>query len=95
VRVQLNGARGPESFLDTMADLSFVRAAQPSDGALMLEMDDPGHQTPDVVNALVGAGARITAVREVSATLEDVYLQLVGEAGVRDERSLPDEEAGA
>ena len=95
VRVQLNGARGPESFLDAMADLSFVRAAQPSDGALMLELDDPGHETPDVVNALVGAGARITAVREVSATLEDVYLQLVGEAGVRDERSMVDEEAGS
>ena len=41
VRVELNGARGPESFLDTMADLSYVRAAQPLDGALMLELEDP------------------------------------------------------
>ena len=87
VRVQLNGARGPESFLDTMADLSFVRAAQPLDGALMLELEDPKHETPDVVNELVRAGARITGVGEVTATLEDVYLELVGEAGVRDERS--------
>ena len=91
VRVQLNGARGPESFLDAMAGLSYVRAAQPRDGALMLELDDPAHETPDVVNALVGAGARITGVGEVKATLEEVYLELVGEAGVRDERSLADE----
>ena len=93
VRVQLNGARGPESFLDTMADLAFVRSAQPLDGALMLELEDPRHETPDVVNELVRAGARITGVGEVTATLEDVYLELVGEAGVRDERSLSSEEA--
>ena len=93
VRVQLNGARGPESFLDTIADLAFVRSAQPLDGALMLELEDPRHETPDVVNELVRAGARITGVGEVTATLEDVYLELVGEAGVRDERSLSSEEA--
>jgi ABC-2 type transport system ATP-binding protein len=93
VRVQLNGARGPESFLDTMADLAYVRDAQPLDGALMLELEDPRHETPDVVNELVRAGARITGVGEVTATLEDVYLQLVGEAGVRDERSFSSEEA--
>src|SRR6188472_1653851 len=36
VRIELNGARGPESFLGAMADLAYVRAAQPRDGALML-----------------------------------------------------------
>ena len=34
--------------------------------------------------ALVRAGARITSVREESATLEEVYLHLVGEVGERD-----------
>ena len=95
VRVELNGARGPESFLDAMADLAYVRAAQPRDGALMLELEDPKRETPDVVNALVNAGARITGVGEVSATLEEVYLELVGEAGVRDDHTLPDTEAAA
>ncbi len=95
VRVELNGARGPESFLDAMADLAYVRAAQPRDGALMLELEDPKRETPDVVNALVNAGARITGVGEVAATLEEVYLELVGEAGVRDDHTLPDAEAAA
>jgi len=95
VRVELNGARGPESFLDTMADLAYVRAAQPLDDALMLELEDPKRETPDVVSALVGAGARITGVSEVAATLEEVYLELVGEAGVRDVHTLADAEAAA
>ncbi|HEX5579906.1 MAG TPA: ABC transporter ATP-binding protein [Candidatus Limnocylindria bacterium] len=89
VRVDLNGARGPESFLDTLAGLSSVRAAQPRGGSILVELDDPHHETPDVVKALVGAGARITGVGEVTATLEDVYLELVGEAGVRDEHTVP------
>jgi hypothetical protein len=31
-------------------------------------------------------------VREEAATLEEVYLELVGEAGVRDDRTLNTEE---
>jgi len=84
VRIELNGARGPESFVDLMASLPFVTGAQAQSGALLIELVDPPHETPDLVNSLVGAGARITSVREESATLEEVYLQLVGEIGERD-----------
>ncbi|HEY7847213.1 MAG TPA: ABC transporter ATP-binding protein [Candidatus Limnocylindria bacterium] len=94
VRVELNGARGPESFLDTLAGLAYVRAAQPREGALLVELEDPHRETPDVISALVGAGARITGVTEEAATLEEVYLELVGEAGVRDIRVLPEVEVG-
>jgi hypothetical protein len=72
-----------------------VHAAQPLNGALLLELSDPKRETPDVVNALVGAGARITGVGEVAATLEEVYLELVGEAGVRDLHALNDAEEAA
>jgi hypothetical protein len=78
-----------------MANLVSVRAAQPLNGALVVELDDPAKETPDVISALVLAGARITGVNEQSATLEDVYLELVGEAGVRDEHDLADAEAAA
>ena len=84
VRVQLNGARGPESFLERMAGLDYVRGAQVRDGTLIVEMEEPARETPDLVAALVASGARITGVREEAATLEEVYLDLVGEAGVRD-----------
>ncbi|HEY7527086.1 MAG TPA: ABC transporter ATP-binding protein [Candidatus Limnocylindria bacterium] len=84
VRVDLNGARPPESFLGAMAGLDFVRGAQVRSGALVVELHDPFHETPDVVARLVASGARITGVREESATLEEVYLELVGEEGERD-----------
>jgi ABC-2 type transport system ATP-binding protein len=88
VRVELNGARGPESFLDRLADLPFVAAAQALDGALVVELADPAHETPDLVATLVSAGARITGVHEDAPTLEEVYLQLVGEVGERDQTLL-------
>jgi hypothetical protein len=78
-----------------MAALPYVRGARARDGSLVIELDDPMRETPDLVAALVSGGARITGVREEAATLEEVYLELVGEAGVRDVRALPDGEAVA
>ncbi|HEX5396029.1 MAG TPA: ABC transporter ATP-binding protein [Candidatus Limnocylindria bacterium] len=83
-RVELGGAREAESFLTTLAALPFVHGAQANDHTLLVEVRDPAGDNPDLVSALVGDGARIVAVREESASLEDVYLELVGEAGERD-----------
>jgi ABC-2 type transport system ATP-binding protein len=84
VRVELVGARRPESFLDLMADLPFVEGARPDDGALVVELREPRGDNPELVRALVDAGARIVGVREEAMSLEQVYLDLVGEAGERD-----------
>ncbi|MGQ0609304.1 MAG: ABC transporter ATP-binding protein [Chloroflexota bacterium] len=86
VRVDIVGARQPQSFLDLLAELPFVEGVQASDGALLVEVADPRGDNPELVRALVDAGARIVAVREEVATLEQVYLDLVGEAGTRDAR---------
>jgi ABC-2 type transport system ATP-binding protein len=84
VRVELVGARRPNSFLDLLAGLPFVQAARADDGALVIEVRDPRGDNPELVGALVAAGARIVGVREQSATLEQVYLDLVGEVAERD-----------
>ena len=84
VRVDLVGARGPESFLDLLADLPFVEGARPNDGGLMVEVDDPRGDNPELVRALVEAGARVVHVTEQAISLEQVYLDLVGETGERD-----------
>ena len=84
VRVELNGARGPESFIGRMADLPFVTGVQATESTLVVELADPRHETPDLVAALVAAGARITSVAEEAQTLEEAYLSLVGEHGERD-----------
>jgi ABC-2 type transport system ATP-binding protein len=84
VRVELVGARRPPSFLDMLAALPFVEGARADDGALVVEVGDPRGDNPELVRALVDAGARIVGVREEAATLEQAYLDLVGEAAVRD-----------
>jgi ABC-2 type transport system ATP-binding protein len=84
VRVELNGARGPESFVGRLAELSYVSGVQARENTLVVELADPAHETPDLVAELVGAGARITSVVEDAQTLEEAYLSLVGEVGERD-----------
>jgi ABC-2 type transport system ATP-binding protein len=84
IRVDLVGARRPDLFLDLLAGLPFVAGARADDGALVVEVGDPRGDNPELVRSLVEAGARITGVREEAATLESVYLRLVGEAGERD-----------
>ena len=84
VRVELVGARRPASFLDLLAGLPFVQAARADDGALLVEVREPRGDNPELVRSLVDAGARIVGVHEDALTLEQVYLDLVGEAGERD-----------
>jgi ABC-2 type transport system ATP-binding protein len=86
VRVDIVGARRPQSFLDMLAELPFVEGAQASDESLLVEVRDPRGDNPELVRALVDAGARIVAVSEEVATLEQVYLDLVGEVATRDAR---------
>ena len=84
VRVELNGARGPESFINRLAELPYVSGVQAKENTLVVELADPPRETPDLVAELVGAGARITSVVEDAQTLEEAYLSLVGEIGERD-----------
>jgi ABC-2 type transport system ATP-binding protein len=91
VRIELVGARRAASFIDLLVDLPFVQAARTNETALHVEVRDPRTDNPELVRVLVGAGARILSVREDAATMEDVYLELVGEAGVRDARAFGSE----
>jgi ABC-2 type transport system ATP-binding protein len=84
VRVEIVGARQPTSFLEVLGRLPFVEAARAHDSMLEVEVGDPRGDNPELVRALVEAGARIVSVTERAVTLEEVYLALVGEAGTRD-----------
>ena len=44
---------------------------------LLIDVDDPEEENPDIVKAVGSAGGRVQFVTEVSSTLEDVYLNLV------------------
>ena len=84
VRVELVGARRPDSFLDLLAGLHFVVGARADGDALLVEVGDPRGDNPELVRALVEAGARIVHLTEEAISLEQVYLDLVGETGERD-----------
>jgi len=71
----LRGAAEP--FLPVVRALPFTQQVEANDGKLVLTLDDPEAHNPDVVRALVGAGADIQFVGELRYSLEDVYLQLV------------------
>jgi ABC-2 type transport system ATP-binding protein len=93
VRIELVGARRAASFIDLLVELPFVQAARANETSLHVEVRDPRTDNPELIRVLVGAGARIMTVREEVATMEDVYLELVGEAGVRDARAIGPEAA--
>ena len=71
----LRGAAEP--FLPLAQALPFVKASEANEGKLVLTLDDPEGHNPDVVRALVSAGADIQFVGELRYSLEDVYLQLM------------------
>ena len=70
---------------DAIAFLPLVRAADSSATAegsvLTASLGDAARDTPDLVRALVAAGADILEVRADVPTLEEIYLRLVGAPG--------------
>jgi ABC-2 type transport system ATP-binding protein len=60
--------------------LPFVREVKAVENKLLVNLDDPEAHNPDIVRALVGAGADVQFVGELRHSLEDVYLQLVKNA---------------
>ena len=84
-RVALDGGPVDASDLAAMlGSLPFVRNARAEGGDLWVELAEPRRDTPELVRELVTRGARVLAVAEDVASLEQVYLELVGERGERD-----------
>jgi ABC-2 type transport system ATP-binding protein len=64
-------------WVERVRRLPSVRSVQPVDNKLLIALEDPEANNPEVVRALVAAGADIQFVGEMRRTLEDVYLRLV------------------
>ena len=69
-----------ETMADNVRKLTFVREVKVVENKLVVNLDDPEAHNPDVVRALVKAGADVQFVGELRHSLEDVYLQLVKSA---------------
>jgi ABC-2 type transport system ATP-binding protein len=65
-------------FAQVAQRLSFVRQVEAVDNKLVVRLDDPEANNPELIRQLVGAGADLQFVGELRRSLEDVYLRLVG-----------------
>jgi ABC-2 type transport system ATP-binding protein len=63
--------------------LGAVKNLRTSDNKLILDIDNPEKDNPEVVRAIVQAGGNIQYITELRSTLEDVYLKLIREAPVQ------------
>ena len=63
--------------------LGTIKNFRVSDNKLILDLDDPEKDNPEVVKAIVGAGGSVQYVTELRSTLEDVYLKLIREASAK------------
>ena len=74
------GLDGPpsDSLVAAVRSLPVVAEVVELDHHLSIGLADPAVDTPGVVRALVAAGAGIVEVRPRSATLEDVYFEVMG-----------------
>lgn len=66
-------------FVQVVEDFPFIGSSKAIDNKLIVDLDEPEQQNPILVRALVEAGADIRFVGELRRSLEDVYLQLVGQ----------------
>jgi ABC-2 type transport system ATP-binding protein len=48
---------------------------------LIVEVEDPDRDNPDIAEAVIAAGGRIRQLSQLSPSLEDVYLKLIHEGG--------------
>jgi ABC-2 type transport system ATP-binding protein len=64
-------------YVSALEDFDFVQSAEIVDNKIIVRLDDPEAHNPELIQALVKAGAGIQFVGELRRRLEDVYLQLV------------------
>jgi ABC-2 type transport system ATP-binding protein len=79
--VHLDGVS--DGVLAVVKGLGMVKSVRVSDNKLILDIDNPERDNPEVVRAIVGAGGNIQYVSELRSTLEDVYLKLIREASAQ------------
>ena len=69
-----------DTVLAAVKKLDAVKNMRINDNRLVLDVDDPEKDNPQLVKAIVEAGGNVQFVTEIRSTLEDVYLKLIREA---------------
>ncbi len=66
-------------WVEKVRGFGFVTNVEVTDNKLVVDLDAPETQNPQIVRSLVQAGADIQFVGELRHSLEDVYLQMINE----------------
>jgi ABC-2 type transport system ATP-binding protein len=73
----LHLAKVTDPMLKTVSSLPFTRDARVVGDKILVDLDDPEHENPQIVSTLVRMGAEVEFVNELKHGLEDVYLKLI------------------
>jgi ABC-2 type transport system ATP-binding protein len=76
-KVVIHLRRADERLAEQVSSRPYVKETRLVDNKLLVTLDEPEQNNPELVRLLVGAGAEIQFVGELKHSLEDVYLQLV------------------
>jgi ABC-2 type transport system ATP-binding protein len=76
-KVVFHLVKADDRLAELVQALPFVNEAKAIDNKLVVTLEDPEARNPDIVRALVGAGADVQFVGEVRHSLEDVYMKLM------------------
>jgi ABC-2 type transport system ATP-binding protein len=66
--------------LTALKKLGSVKNVRASDNKLIIDVENPEKDNPELVRAIVTAGGSVQYVTELKSSLEDVYLKLIREA---------------
>ena len=69
-----------DAVLAAVKKLNVIKNVRTSENKLILDMDNPEQDNPQLVRAVVKAGGNVQFVTELRSSLEDVYLKLIREA---------------
>jgi len=72
-------ARVDPAFIAALRQKSYVQNVETVDNKVVVKLDDPEVRNPELVQELVALGAQVQFVGEKRQSLEDVYLQLIGD----------------
>ena len=66
--------------VEAVSKFAFAHDVKIVENKIVVTLDDPDSQNPEIIRALIGAGADLRFVGELRHSLEDVYFQLVKQA---------------
>jgi ABC-2 type transport system ATP-binding protein len=80
-RVEIRAQGITEDILNGLKELPFVKQVTVEDKSIVVDVENPENDNPNIAEFLVRSGAKLQFMSEVKHSLEDVYLKLIKGVG--------------